>query len=154
MKNGGMNIRHCKLRGEWAELRFMARAAEHGLCVTKPWGDNAQYDFAVEFAGGFARIQVKSTACQVGYQGFTCCVRRSNGIYVGDPFDFVVALVIPEDVWYVIPAVKILGKCNVTLYPGREGTKYAPYSEAWDLLKGGNRIPQIHAYADVAGMAW
>lgn len=26
----------------------MARAAEHRLCVAKPWGDMAPYDFAVE----------------------------------------------------------------------------------------------------------
>jgi len=34
MKNKGMKIKHPKLRGEWAELRFMTRAAKHGLCVT------------------------------------------------------------------------------------------------------------------------
>ena len=48
MKNNGMKIKHPKLRGEWAELRFMRCAAEHGLCVTKPWGETARYDFAVE----------------------------------------------------------------------------------------------------------
>jgi len=30
--------------------------------LTKPWGNNAQYDFAVEYEGGFARVQVISTA--------------------------------------------------------------------------------------------
>ena len=30
--------------------------------MTKPWGNNAQYDFAVEYEGGFARVQVISTA--------------------------------------------------------------------------------------------
>ena len=61
MKNKGMKIKHPKLRGEWAELRFMTRAAEHGLCVTKPWGKTARYDFAVEHEGHFVRVQVKST---------------------------------------------------------------------------------------------
>jgi len=61
MKNKGIDIKHPKQRGEWAELRFMARAAEHGLCVTKPWGDSARYDFAVEHNGHFLRVQVKST---------------------------------------------------------------------------------------------
>ena len=45
-----INIPHAKARGEWAELRFMTRAAELGLRVTKPWGDNAPYDFAIESA--------------------------------------------------------------------------------------------------------
>jgi hypothetical protein len=41
MPNPSCPIRHAKARGEWAELRFMTRAAELGLRVTKPWGDNA-----------------------------------------------------------------------------------------------------------------
>ena len=61
MKNNGMKIKHPKLRGEWAELRFMTCAAEHGLCVTKQWGETARYDFAVEHEGHFVRVQVKST---------------------------------------------------------------------------------------------
>ena len=32
----GTSIRHPKARGEWAELRFMLRATELGLRVTKP----------------------------------------------------------------------------------------------------------------------
>ncbi len=54
MKNKGMKIKHPKLRGEWAELRFMTRAAEHGLCVTKPWGETARYDL---------RWSMKGTLC-------------------------------------------------------------------------------------------
>ncbi len=54
MKNRGMKIKHPKLRGEWAELRFMTRAAEHGLCVTKPWGETARYDL---------RWSMKGTLC-------------------------------------------------------------------------------------------
>ena len=51
MKNNGMKIKHPKLRGEWAEMCFMTRAAEHGLCVTRPWGEMSRYDFAVEYKG-------------------------------------------------------------------------------------------------------
>jgi hypothetical protein len=36
-----------KLRGEWAELCFMVRAAEHGLQLSKPWGEMRSYDFVV-----------------------------------------------------------------------------------------------------------
>ena len=28
----------------------MSRASEHGLCVSKPWGDSSRYDFVVEHA--------------------------------------------------------------------------------------------------------
>ena len=64
MNELGMDIKHPKRRGEWAELRFMACAAENGLRVTKPWGDCSSYDFAVEHNGHFLRVQVKSTQHQ------------------------------------------------------------------------------------------
>jgi hypothetical protein len=38
----GSRIKNSKLRGEWAELRFMTRAAEHGLMISKPWGDSVR----------------------------------------------------------------------------------------------------------------
>ncbi len=41
MQNSYIHIAHAKARGEWAELRFMTRAAELGLRVAKPWGDNS-----------------------------------------------------------------------------------------------------------------
>jgi len=47
----------CKERGEWAELRFMARAAERGLAVSRPHGDSASYDVGVEHNG-------RSCACR------------------------------------------------------------------------------------------
>ena len=54
-------MKTCKERGEWAELCFMARAAERGLNVSKPHGDSASYDVGVEQNGRYLRIQVKST---------------------------------------------------------------------------------------------
>ena len=48
-KNSGGGIKGCKERGEWAELCFMARAAGHGLRVSKPYGDSASYDVGVEW---------------------------------------------------------------------------------------------------------
>jgi PD-(D/E)XK endonuclease len=61
MTNRGINIKNRKQRGEWAEMCFMARAATHGLCVAKPYGDSARFDFAIEHHGHFLRVQVKST---------------------------------------------------------------------------------------------
>ena len=52
-----------KPRGEWAELLFMARAAEHGLRVIKPYGESGRYDCVVESGGRFLRVQVKATSC-------------------------------------------------------------------------------------------
>ena len=49
-----MNIRHPKVRGEWAELRFMTRATELGFIVTKPWGDSAPFDLSLVYRRRFA----------------------------------------------------------------------------------------------------
>jgi len=57
----GSLIKNSKLRGEWAELRFMTRVAEHGVMISKPWGDSARYDLVIEHHGRVLRIQVKST---------------------------------------------------------------------------------------------
>ncbi len=61
MENQRDAMRTCKERGEWAELCFMARAADRGLNVSRPHGDSASYDVGVEQNGRFLRIQVKST---------------------------------------------------------------------------------------------
>jgi hypothetical protein len=60
MKNNGMKIKHPKLRGGWAEMCFMTRAAKHGFSATRPWGEMSRYDFAVEYKRHFVRVQVKS----------------------------------------------------------------------------------------------
>jgi hypothetical protein len=133
MKKRGM-IKHPKRRGEWAELRFMARASEAGLQVSKPWGETAQYDFAVEYEGHFARVQVKSTTF-VDRGGYSCSVRGCRGPYEGHPFDFVAAYVIPEDVWYIIPEEKVEGQGSIALYTKLKHAKYEKYREAWELLK-------------------
>ncbi len=152
MKSKGMNIKHPKLRGEWAELRFMARAAEQGLQVTKPWGETARYDFAVEHEGRFVRVQVKSTMFREN-DGYSFTVRGCRGPYVGDPFDFVAAYLIPEDIWYIIPAGKFQGQGSIGLYPRLKKSKYGRYKEAWDLLRGKLRragiVDRIEACAGI-----
>ena len=129
-----MGIEHPKLRGEWAELRFMTCAAEHGLCVSKPWGETARYDFAVEHEARFVRVQVKSTGF-IDRGGYSCSVRGSRGAYVGDPFDFVAVYVVPEDIWYIIPEAVLRGQGSVAVYPRLKKSKYGKYLGNWESLK-------------------
>ena len=82
MKNNGIKIKHPKRRGEWAELRFMTRAAEEGLQVSKPYGEMARYDFIVEPGARCARVQVKSTMFK-DRGGYSCSVRGCRGPYEG-----------------------------------------------------------------------
>ena len=146
-----IKIKHCKRRGEWAEMRFMAKAAENGLEVTKPFGDSAHYDFAVEHQGKFARVQVKSTVAKCG-RGYGCTVRGSRGPYGRNAFDYVAVYLILEDVWYIIPAKNVRGKWAVWLCPNLSNAKYEPYREAWHLLRGesarSGRVRSIQACAE------
>ena len=134
MNELAMQIKHAKVRGEWAELKFMAAAAEHGLHVTKPWGETTQYDFAVEHQSHFVRVQVKSTTAK-HRGGYRCSVRTSRGPYRGDPFDFLAAYVVPEDVWFIIPERVVHGRARIVLYPHSETSLFRQHQNNWDLLK-------------------
>jgi hypothetical protein len=134
MTNRGIDIKIGKQRGEWAELRFMTRAAEHGLSITKPWGEMAHYDFAIEHHGHFLRVQVKSTMYK-RRNSYLCNVRSSNGPYGDNQIDFVAAYLIPKDLWYIIPAHAFRGKPSVYLSPHLKVSKYGRYQEAWHLLR-------------------
>src|SRR5689334_19700285 len=98
-------IRHPKKRGEWVEMQFMARATAYGLTVSKPWGDSVMYDFVVEGKRKFQRVQVKSSMTQ-NSNDFICSCHpptRTTQAYRASEIDFLVAYLIPVDLWYVIP---------------------------------------------------
>jgi hypothetical protein len=44
----------------------MARAAEHGFSVSKPWGESQAYDVTVESGGKFLRVQGEIYGIHVG----------------------------------------------------------------------------------------
>jgi len=103
-------------------MRFMTRATEQGLRVTKPWGDSAPYDFAVDHNGRFLRVQVKCTTC-----------KRGNP-YAPDDIDFIAAYVIPANAWYILPLAATHRQPDILLTPHNKKSKYARYQEAWHLL--------------------
>lgn len=148
MNDLAMKIKHPKLRGEWAELRFMAAAAEHGLHATKPWGETLQYDFVVESDGHFLRIQVKSTGFK-DRGGYSCSVRRCRGAYESDPFDYLAVYVMPEDAWFIIPEEVVRGQRSIAVYPHYAESKYAMYLEAWELLTGDKQGAAVESEANV-----
>lgn len=135
-------MRHPKRRGEWVELDFMTRVAGLDLQVLKPWGDSARYDVGVERRRGWRpwKVQVKSTMCMSkgSRRSYVCSVHpNQNGrAYRRGEFDFLAAYVIPEDVWYIIPAhVVMKGRMNMLiLSPSIAGHRYERYMEAWHLL--------------------
>lgn len=134
MNESVLGMKPYKRRGEWAELKFMTAAAEHGLCVTKPWGDSSQFDFVVEHQGRLSRVQVKSTTHR-NHGSYTCRLKRCKSLYASDSFDFLALFVVPEDIWFIIPEPVMRGRCGIALYPQYKKSKYERYREAWDDLK-------------------
>jgi len=116
MNELGMRIAHHKRRGEWAELRFLERAAEQGLCVSKPWGETLSYDVVVEASGRLLRVQVKST-WSMNHGAYVLGIRNSRGAYPPGAFEVVAGYLIPLDVWYLLPECKVQGKATILLYP-------------------------------------
>jgi hypothetical protein len=148
MKFTGANIKDGKMRGEWAELRFMARASEQGLGVSKPWGDSRAYDFIIEHKGKLLRVQVKSTT-HPRYHSYVCCFHgHKNRRYTAEQIDFVAAYIVPKDIWFIFPIAVIMKvHSSAVLSPHMKVSKYGPYQEAWHLLRGegdstfGRKIP-------------
>jgi hypothetical protein len=134
MPHHAQNIQHPKLRGEWAELRFMQCATERGFRCNKPWGESSPYDVATDHAGLFRSVQVKCTLYQRSHS-YVCTICSSHVIYRPDQLDFFAALVIPTDTWYILPIRATNHQPTVVLSPHLKKSKYAPYQEAWHLLK-------------------
>jgi hypothetical protein len=118
-------------------------AVRKGFKVSKPWwGDSSAYDDGIESGARILRVQVKSTDCRTQY-GYLCQFKPNahSKPYTLKQIDFCAAYVVPEDVWYLIPAAVLLrGKQRkaVTILPEKpkhpERYKYEGHREAWELL--------------------
>ncbi|POG55287.1 group I intron-associated PD-(D/E)XK endonuclease [Haloferax marisrubri] len=53
-------ISHPKQRGQCSEAAILFEFTRRGVTVLEPFGDNERYDFVVEIAGTFYRVQVKT----------------------------------------------------------------------------------------------
>jgi hypothetical protein len=137
--NSRKMMNNCKRRGEWSELQFMAKAAKFGLGVSKPWGEFSRYDMVVRTASSFVSIQIKSTICSDREGCYVCNVApcSTSKPYQPGEFDFLAAYIIALDIWYIIPGNLIIGRktSGIRLYPLRPNSRYAPYKEAWHLLR-------------------
>jgi hypothetical protein len=131
-------IKNPKRRGEWAELRFMAEASQHGLVVSKPWGDSERYDVGVEHNGQYHRVQVKSLTHRVN-QSYRCWIgiHGRSRAYKSDELDFFGIFIVPEELWYIVPVQVALatGKQTICLTPSLKGNRYEVYRGAWQLLR-------------------
>jgi hypothetical protein len=58
--------------------------------------------------------------------------------------DVLVAYIVPEDLWYVLPITAFRGIKGMKLFPSsrRRMSKYEVYREGWELLGGRVSVPQ------------
>ena len=151
MKRKAKIIKDKKRRGEWAESVFVARAGEQGLPVSRPWGDSNSFDCVVGRPGKFAAVQVKSTIARLeNGRGYICSTCSSHKAYRAGSFDFLAAYVVPEDVWYIIPAKEIRGLKSISLYPRGDEGKYEEYREAWNLLREAAQIEEAEESSETS----
>jgi PD-(D/E)XK endonuclease len=130
-----------KRRGELAELAFTYKAATMGFGVAKPYGDSERYDFVLDSAGRFVRVQVKSSTTLLNGLYHINCHRRTGGRavpYSPSEIDFLVAYIIPEDAWFILPITVVAHRTSLLFnpkgYPRGDGL-FGAYREAWHLLR-------------------
>jgi len=126
------------LRGDCG-VGLRVQGVRHGVCGFQAvWGQRG-LDFVVGAKKHLRRVQVKSTSSpgfgryNVGAQHFH---GRGAHAYTREEIDFVVAYIVPRNIWYVVPIKALLKKKHMQLYPdgSRWGGKYEKYCEAWHLL--------------------
>jgi PD-(D/E)XK endonuclease len=124
-----------KRRGEAAEAAFLARVTSLGFSICSPWGDSDRYDFVVDSAHGFSRVQVKCTQRYADSRYRVKNTGTSYAAYTPAEIDFVAALVVPIDLWYIVPIEAAGSRKGLRFYPqnGRHSL-FEKYREAWCLL--------------------
>jgi PD-(D/E)XK endonuclease len=129
-----------KRRGELGEAAFLHKASTLGFGVAKPWGDSDRYDVVVDTAGRLFKVQVKSAHCVSASPGGGYNIRahgHRRKSYTAREIDFLVAYIVPEDIWYVFPPRAFKKMKSLRLFPHRKQkiSKFERYREAWRLFQ-------------------
>ncbi len=158
-------IVNAKRQGEYAEMKFQVEGFEHGLALSKPFGESMPYDYIADNGKRLLKIQIKSVsahrqrAYKVGLHAasklrwrvpgkrvqarrhwiYPIAMHQGHRVrgYQPSEIDFVAALVIPEEVWYIIPVRAIKGRVVICVFPNNPDSKgmFERYKEAWHLLQ-------------------
>jgi hypothetical protein len=127
----GIGLDSHQRRGEVAEAAFLAKASSLGFGVAKPWGDE-RYDFIVDSGYCFWRVQVKSTRVHLWRQYTVRVATNKLTPYDETEIDFLVAYLVPEDAWYVVPVKMLKGRKSLYFYPqGRGKSRWEKFREGW-----------------------
>jgi hypothetical protein len=120
-----------KAFGEAAEAAFLAKALSLGFGVAKSWGDSERYDFILASGQRLWRVQVKSTRRSDGSR-YIVKTRGATQAYTAKEIDFIVAHIVPENLWYVIPISLVASRGQIYVSPGgSRHFRHEKYREAW-----------------------
>jgi PD-(D/E)XK endonuclease len=129
-----------KQQGELAEMGFLHKAAGLGFGVARPWGDSEHYDFILDSGERFWRVQVKSTYVARTHSYAVNAIGGTDGkkmAYTATQIDVLVAYIVAENAWYVVPVAAFSPRRRLLFYPSgcSKGGLFEKYREAWDLMK-------------------
>ena len=135
--------KNTKRTGEFSEAAFLTKATGLGFKVAKPWGDSERYDFIVAPAQDspefFWRVQVKCTEitrARAYEVRAAYSIGKGRAIYTPADIDFLVAHIVPRDIWYVLPVEACMPSPMLRFYPdGARCARFEQYREAWHLLR-------------------
>ena len=136
-------MKNTKRRGSQYEAAFVTQALKRGLDILEPYGDYMPYDVMVQNGDGrILRVQVKGTSSQIknkpGYKVIAASGNATKTPINPDEVDVLAAYVEPEDVWYLIPVVKLTGNVSVYLNPNTKlNGRYEVWKEAWNVFQNG-----------------
>ena len=122
--------------GNYGELRFALISYEKGFSVLQSFSDSRPYDFVLEKAGRFLRVQVKTCGAPLDEKG---CFRfgvgfgnSSKKIYTSEHTDLIACYIKCLDIFYLIP-IHLVGTVTVRLRPFKEDSKFITYKNNWNI---------------------
>jgi hypothetical protein len=134
--------KNTKVTGESCEAAFLyfASGPLYNFGIAKPWGDSRRYDFILDNGRRLYRIQVKCTeSLRAGAYEVRAAYSLGKGraVYTKDDIDFIAVLIIPLNLWYIIPVEVCTPRPMLRFYPHRTAKKMRleKYREAWHLLQ-------------------
>lgn len=125
--------------GDYGEICFLKEAVSRGYTIGRPYGDNAPYDFFLDTGERILRIQVKTSSTPINNCG-SYKVQTSKGsnakrAYTKEDADYIVAILLPQEIYYFLPVERMRGRKSVILSPITGMSENEAFKERWDFLE-------------------
>ena len=135
-----------KLKGDIAEQAVILQGLKRGWGVLKPVGDRLPYDLVFDIKGTLVKVQVKSAWFDEERGNYVVDNRRTKTnrrvmvreVYTPSDFDFAVAYLDEQDLFYVFPVEVFISYASeihlVEADKRQRKPRSAEYRDAWHLI--------------------